>query len=228
MKLLTYLLLSFLTFEAYAQDKPQINPFQFGMNISPDYSFISYPYFYERPKLGFTTGLNASYQLNQRISLETGLHYSNKGCQTETLDIVLFEPDPAAPNQAKYIYNLHFIDIPLKANVYFGSGKSRFFTSVGLTTNFYINETQTNIYTYAARTERETITTNRDLRKVNFSPSLSFGFDYQINAQNHIRFEPTVRCALLPLTNATPGNLPSGQLYNAGLNITYYLGRWKL
>ena len=228
MKLPIYFLLSILTFKAFAQDNSQFNKFQFGINISPDYSFISYPYFYERPKLGFTTGLNACYQLNRRISLETGLQYSNKGCQTETIDIVLFEPDPAAPTQAKYIYNLHFIDIPLKANVYFGSGKSRFFTSVGLTTNFYINETQANIYTYAARTERETITTNRDLRKVNFSPTLSFGFDYQINAKNHIRFEPTMRFALLHVTDGTSLiNLPSGQLFNAGLNISYYLGGSK-
>ncbi len=228
MKLLIYFLLFILTFNAFAQDNSQFNKFQFGINVSPDYSFKTYRSFYERPKLGYTTGLNACYQLNRRISLETGLQYSNKGCQTETIDIVLNEPDPAVPNQAKYIYNLHFIDIPLKANLYYGSGKSRFFTSIGLTTNFYINETQTNIFTYPARRERESFITDADLRKVNFSPTLSFGFDYQINAQNHIRFEPTIRFALLNVTDgASLINLPSGKLFNAGLNISYYLGGAK-
>ncbi|MFM1947344.1 MAG: outer membrane protein beta-barrel domain [Bacteroidota bacterium] len=193
--------------------------FQLGLNASPDYCYRTMPSYFEVPKLGYTLGLNTAYQFNQLFSVETGLHYSNKGTQTSMLDLVFIQPEPLVPNQAKYIYNYHFIDIPLKANFTVGSRKIRFFTSVGLTTNFFIKETQTNVYVYSDRTEINTISPNfTDFRKVNFTPTLSAGIDWSLHPNLNLRVEPTAQYSAFTMTN-TP---LTGHLFSAGLKMSVY------
>ena len=193
--------------------------FQLGLNASPDYCFRTMPSYFEVPKLGYTFGLNTAYQFNQLFSVETGLYYSNKGCQTSKMDLVFFVPDPANPNQAQYIYNYHFIDIPLKANFTVGSRKIKFFTSVGLTTNLFIKETQTNIYVYSDRTDINTISPSlMDIRKVNFTPTLSTGIDWSLNPNVNLRVEPNFQYSALSFTN-TP---LTGNLFSAGLKMSVY------
>lgn len=222
MRQLAFYFLTFISFASHGQSNADFNKYQIGLNVSPDYCYISISSIYEIPKAGLTTGLNAVCNFNKRVGLETGLHYSNKGFQTKMIDLNYFEPDPLAPTKAKFIYNLNFIDVPLKANFTFGSRKIRFFTSVGLTTNFLIKETQTNVKVYSDRTDIETINqADNGTRSVNLSPNLSFGIDYKLNDNSHLRVEPTFRSAIFKMVDTgSPGNLIS-----AGLNISYYLGR---
>ncbi len=224
-KPLTSLLLALLTFSAVAQEQPQLGKFKFGVNFSPDYCHRTPYFFLDRSKMGFTTGVNTIYQLNNRIALETGLQYSNKGFQTTLMDLFFAIPDPNAPVQAQYVYNMHYLDIPLKANLNFrnkkeaSDKKARFFASVGLTTNLFLKETQTNILIYSDRADEETNDIiNSPIRKVNFSPTLSFGYDFQTSQHSHLRIEPIIRYGLRGLTET----IGSGNLYSAGLNVSFY------
>ena len=63
--------------------------------------------------------------------------------------------------------------------------------------------------------------TEHYLRKVNVSPSLSFGIDYTLNDNSHIRVEPTFRCAMFKMVDLES----SGNLISAGLNISYFFGK---
>src|SRR4051812_48865989 len=45
---------------------------------------------FEIPKFGFTTGLSFIYQLNKKLSLETGLQFSDKGEKTKTMTPVFY------------------------------------------------------------------------------------------------------------------------------------------
>lgn len=224
MKKLFFITLILIASVSYGQSKSPSSEngskgFQLGLNASPDYCFRTMPSYFEVPKLGYTFGLNTAYQFNQLFSVETGLHYSNKGCQTTKMDLVFFLPDPANPNQAQYIYNDHFIDIPLKANFTVGSRKIKFFTSVGLTTNLFIKETQTNIYVYLDRTETTTISPSlMDIRKVNFTPTLSTGIDWSLHPNVNLRVEPNFQYSALSFTN-TP---LTGNLFSAGLKMSIY------
>lgn len=224
MKKLFFITLILIASVSYGQSKSPSSEngskgFQLGLNVSPDYCFRTIPSYFEVPKLGYTFGLNTAYQFNQLFSVETGLHYSNKGCQTTKMDLVFFVPDPANPNQAQYIYNDHFIDIPLKANFTVGSRKIKFFTSVGLTTNLFIKETQTNIYVYLDRTETTTISPSlMDIRKVNFTPTLSTGIDWSLHPNVNLRVEPNFQYSALSFTN-TP---LTGNLFSAGLKMSIY------
>lgn len=224
MSQLAFYFLIFISITSYGQNKSTScenasKGFQLGLNASPDYCFRTMPSYFEVPKLGYTFGLNTAYQFNQLFTVETGLHYSNKGCQTSKMDLVFFVPDPANPNQAQYIYNYHFIDIPLKANFTVGSRKIKFFTSVGLTTNLFIKETQTNIYVYSDRTDINTISPSlMDIRKVNFTPTLSTGIDWSLHPNVNLRVEPNFQYSALSFTN-TPS---TGNLFSAGLKMSVY------
>ena len=224
MKKLFFITLILIASVTYGQSKSTASEnaskgFQLGLNASPDYCFRTMPSYFEVPKLGYTFGLNTVYQFKQHFSVETGLHYSNKGCQTSKMDLFFFEPDPSNPNQAKYIYNYHFIDIPLKANFIFGSRKIKFFTSVGLTTNLFIKETQTNTYVYTDRTETTTISPSlMDIRKVNFTPTLSTGIDWSLHPNVNLRVEPNFQYSSLSFTNSPL----TGNLFSAGLKMSVY------
>lgn len=222
MRQLAFYFLTFISFASFGQGKVDLSKVQIGLSVSPDYCYISIVNPYEMPKVGFTAGLNAAYHFNKRVGLETGLHYSNKGFQTKMMDVTLIDPDPTAPSQVQFIYNLDFIDIPLKANFYIGKRKTRFFTSAGLTTNLFLKATQTNVFVYADRTEKETMNlTENAIRKVNLTPSLSLGVDYTFNDNSHIRVEPILRYAMFKMVNV---NL-SGNLISTGLNISYFFGK---
>ena len=99
-KSLTALLLTFLSFSAVAQAQP--GNIQFGVNFSPEYSHRTPYFFLDRSKMGFTTGINSIYQLNNRIALETGLQYSNKGYQTTLMDLFFAGAAVASVFQATF------------------------------------------------------------------------------------------------------------------------------
>lgn len=175
----------------------------------------------ETIKPGFTTGFNFCYMLNNRVGLETGIQYSKKGYQTVRMKTRLLQPDPEIPDWVKFIYNNHYIDIPLKAIMTFGNGKIRFITSAGITANIYINETVTSVWYFPDRTERRRSDGGYDYNPLNFSAAVSAGIEKQINEKISLRIEPIFRHQLFTITDAPV----YGYLFNAGINVAGY---WRL
>ena len=238
MKQITVLLLILTTLNSFAQEEANTLDFkrvQIGINVSPDIcyrmlkdtdhssasGFIStYNNNNEIIKVGYTAGLNVCFNLSHLIGLETGIQYSNKGYQTKFQELFFAGYIQDAPMKVKYIYNFHYIDIPVKVNFTFGKNKVRFFTSVGLTTNVFIEETQTRISVYSNGKQKGTSPTNIDYNRINISPTVSVGFDYKINNRMNLRVEPTFRYGILTIIDAPI----HGYLFSAGLNISYYFG----
>lgn len=241
MKHLTIILLTLKVFNCYGQDKTKETPtsdfrrVQFGINFSPDVCFrtlknndgsrssdltIDQRNKKETVKFGYTTGLNVCFNIKKFVGLETGLQYSNKGYQTKKQDLIFAQPEPSLPKQSKFIYHFHTIDIPVKVNFTIGQKKVRFFTSVGVTTNIFIKETETSFFYYSDHTDKKTSQTRFDYSKVNISPTISVGIDYKINSRMNLRVEPTFRYGVLKIID-TP---VTGYLYSGGLNISYYHG----
>jgi hypothetical protein len=241
MKHLTIILLSLTSFICYGQDKTKEAPttdfkrVQIGINFSPDVCFrtlknndgsssselvIDNRNERETVKFGYTTGLNVCFKINKFVGMETGIQYSNKGYQTKMQDLISDQPAPSLPNQSKFIYDFHCIDIPVKINFTIGKKKFRFFTSVGVMTNIFIKETQTSILVYSDRTDEKTSPTNFNYNKINISPTISVGIDYKINDRMNLRVEPNFRYGVLKIID-TP---VTAYLYSGGLNISYYFG----
>lgn len=241
MKQLTIFLLTLTTLSSYGQDKTKetttsdFKRIQIGINVSPDICFrtlknndgssssdfvLTQRNNRETIKVGYTAGLNVCFNFKKFVGLETGIQYSNKGFQTKFQDLIIGQPDPSLPNKSKFIYDYHYIDIPLKVNFTVGKKKVRLFTSIGVTTNIFIRETQTSVLVYSDRTDKKTNPTNFDYNKLNISPTISVGMDYKINSRMNLRVEPTFRYGVLKIID-TP---VTGYLYNGGLNISYYFG----
>lgn len=220
---------------------------QIGINISPDICFrtlknnggnsftdivIKQRNKDETVKAGYTTGLNVCFNIKKFVGIETGIQYSNKGFQIKQRRAVFGsqlppgtplppEQDEKLPNKIDFVYNFHYIDIPVKANFTIGKKKVRFFTSIGFVTNIFIKETSTTILKYSDHTERKTGTINyNNYNSVNISPVISAGIDYKINNRMNLRVEPTFRYGVLKTVKAPVEE----HLYNGGLNISYYFG----
>lgn len=239
MKAFLIIILTLSAQYAWSQDEVNVNSIsdfnrvQIGISISPDICFrtlrnndgsttsdqiIALRNDNEIFKFGYTTGLNIGYSINSFFGLEMGIHYSNKGYQSKMIDLVFSQPEPSLPEQFKYIDNFHFVDVPFKANFTLGKKRVRFFTSVGVTTNFFIKATTTSVMVYADREDRKTSSSNYEYAKVNFSPTFSAGIDFKINNSMNLRFEPTIRYGMMKIID-TP---ITAYLYNAGLNVSYY------
>ncbi|MES2139527.1 MAG: outer membrane beta-barrel protein [Bacteroidota bacterium] len=229
-----------------AAAKNDFKKIQIGVNFSPDYCFrtlqnndgsassdmiVKWRNDNETGKLSFTTGINMIFNLNKNIGIGAGIQYSNKGYQIKTDDLTygsmidprrgFTNPSGAAITSAKFIYNDHYIDIPLKINLSFGKKKIRFVTSGGVATNIFITETSTMVLKYSDGTkDRDTQKTSYNYNKVNVSPFISAGIDWKFNDRNNLKIEPTIRYGVLKIIDAPV----TGYLWNAGLNISYYFG----
>ena len=238
MKKISILILTIITLSAHGQDNPtaEFKRFQIGINISPDVCFrtlcnndgrsesdivVKLRNEHETIKIGYTAGLNFCYNITSYLGIETGIQYSDKGFQHIQTEFYPDQPDdPMMPDKAIFNYHFHYIDVPLKANFTIGKKKVRFFTSVGLTTNFFITEIQSEILKYDNRKVIKNEPTLFDYKKINLSPVISAGIDYKINNSMNLRVEPCYRLGVLKIIDAPV----SGWLWNAGLNISYYYG----
>ncbi len=242
MKHLLLFILTIAAFSSKGQDRPketQTSDFrkvQIGINVSPDICYrtlknndgsstsdliMKLDNENQTAKVGYTAGLNVCFSINKFFGLETGIQFSNKGYQTKFTDLIFEQPENSSlPDKAKFIYNFHCIDIPIKANFTIGEKKIRFFTSVGLTTNILIKAASTSVLVYPDHTDRKINQTNSDYNKVNISPTVSVGIDYKINNRMNLRVEPTFRYGVLKIIDAPV----TGYLYSGGLNLNYYFG----
>ncbi len=239
LKPLTLALLALASLGAYSQNTTtesatsDAKPFQIGISLSPDICFrtlkihdedaagdlpIKLRNDMETAKIGYTAGLNIRYNINDFFGLETGLHYSNKGYKTKMTDVIIWQPEQSDPNKMGFIFNFHYIDLPVKATFTFGTNPLRFFTSLGLTANIFLIETETEILVYSDRTDKTTRRTNYDYNKVNISPTIGIGIDYKLNSSMNLRLEPTFRYGAMKIID-TP---LTTYLYSGGIVISYY------
>lgn len=241
MKYLTFSILTMISVNSYGQDQIKETPtadfkrIQIGINVSPDICFrtlknndgslmsnivMKMNNENETVKVGYTTGLNVGFNINKNIGIETGIQYSNKGYQTKFNHLIFGQSDASTPNKSKFVYNFHYIDIPIKANFTIGKKSVRLFTSIGVSTNIFIKEIQTSVLVYTDHTNKKTSPTIFDYKSVNISPTISVGIDYKINSSMNLRVEPTFRYGVLKIIDAPV----TGYLYSGGLNISYYFG----
>lgn len=242
-----------------AENSEELKKWQIGINVSLDYCYrtlknndgsftssyvIDSKNEYEVPKIGYTVGLSAAYNLKPFLSIEAGIHFSNKGYQTKMSELSYgdridsiasfyssnsisnvppIQPPSSTfePIRAKFIYNNYYLDVPLRANLIIGKKKIRFISSAGITTNIFLFETSTSSIEYSDGTkEKNTQKTAYPYNRINISPMVSLGIDWKLNNKNTIRVEPTFRYGVLKIIN-TP---VTGYLWNAGINIGYYFG----
>ncbi len=123
------IILILIAFSGYGQtsDVVSAKKISLGLIFSPDYCYrvlnsesrqvvVDVRNSGELPRLGFTAGLSLLLNPWKRVSVETGLLYSDKGMKTKIFDLRSV-PDPALPtSRVQFIYHYNYLDIPTKVN----------------------------------------------------------------------------------------------------------------
>jgi opacity protein-like surface antigen len=225
---------------AYSQDSTVVKDrrFYIGASFSPDYSYRTLTKNDDtlssaswtriknledsiyKPKYGFTTGICFGFQINKRLSIETGILYSDKGYKTVPILTIYdwSQPPAKATNIIKYVY----MDIPLKANYTFLKKRLQIVVSIGAVLNRYrYSRTKTIPETPTATFKEQVYKNTYDYNSINISPTVSVGVKYKISNRINLRAEPTFRYGLLGIDDKS---YASTHLWSAGLNFGFYIG----
>jgi opacity protein-like surface antigen len=209
------------------------NKWRIGLNFSPDYCFrkldstnitngnppnvrytiMHYRDSIERAKFGFTAGISIGYDINQNISLESGIFYSDKGYQT--MELGPFNGSNISIGGVKLIYSYNYIDIPLMVDATFINYKKfSIGINVGIVLDMFLNAYSTSVLDNNSNTTT-TSKDNNDYNKINISIMAGFNFNYKINSKFSIKLEPTYRYGMIRIIDAPI----TAYLWNAGVNI---------
>jgi hypothetical protein len=113
----------------------------------------------------------------------------------------------------------NYIDIPVKVNFMVGHKKVRFFSSIGVSTNFLLKATQTAFIDYGGNQPEKTVKyINNNVRSFNLFLFVSAGIDYQIKDFFTLRIAPTFHYGVLSTNNAPIHEY----LFNVGCNVACY------
>lgn len=214
-----------------ASAQSDANRLSFGITISPDICYraldasgeeitgdiVIQREGYEKSKVGITAGLSLLYRLNDSWSLESGIHYSDKGEQTERFSI-FFVGDPNFSDVA-FRYHYRYIDIPLKANYFVRQGNTRLFVSAGVIPSIFIDHTVTT-FDYNGNDDPEKSTSSgQDLEPMLFSWTGGMGVHHRVSDALSIRAEVVHRRAINSMVDAPIKHFPISTGLQLGIFI---------
>jgi len=233
-----FILLAIFPLTAFCQNKDSIGTkkISIGLTFSPDYCYrtlkpdasvkwvASGRDTLEIPKFGYTTGLNFALHINKRIALEAGFLFSDKGEKTKKYSLIWItpsgQPDPTLPTKNTFIYHYIYLDIPIKADYYILTNRTKFYITAGVSPNIFITQKTTSILEYSDGNSNTTTSSRRNgFDKINLTVIAGFGFAYDLTKRIYFKLEPIYRRSISTIIDAPI----KGYLYSAGLNAGVYV-----
>ena len=183
-----------------------------GILISPDISTVK---FQSIKDVGFTAGVLIGYQVNKKISIESGAAWNKKYYQSDgeyfsTKNITL----PAYANIKKLDGTCKMIEVPVTVKYNFRSStKTNLSVSAGISS--YIMKKENYTYTVERNGQQYPRKANYKNSSTNLFAVASFGFGYNRNLGNGsvLRLEPYIK---IPVKGVGIGSLP---IMSSGMNI---------
>lgn len=160
-------------------------------------AFIDYRNQEERSKIGFDITGTIRYRIKSRISLETGIGYSDIGYQTKEYK---FNDSETAPGYASvlYVFNYQNINLPLYLQ-YATNGKINFNISFGPSLVFLLSEDiDVILRKQFGITNGQTLSdypfdgVKNKIKKVNTSLDLGIGMGYKLTNKINIEIQPKI------------------------------------
>ncbi len=243
MKIIVFITVLFIGTAARGQtlrgDTISTAKWMLGAGISPDIAYRSLQdvgegatheaYLNERNekesfRFGGTAGVHVNYFFSPSFALGTGVFYSVKGYRMarQPFNAIAQHPnDPAIPVARSFDVDYRFLDVPFQAVVFFGKGRLRSVSSLGLVYNIFLNARSTLHYEYAdGRIEQVVSPAPPDFRPFMLSAAISSGFDYRFTDHLHFRFEPNFRHAIF---STDERYVFKQYLWNAGVDLGVYV-----
>jgi hypothetical protein len=175
----------------------------------------------EIPNFGYHSGVSFCYNFKKWLGLESGVQFSNCCYATKYIILHPLDPEPSLPDKIKTFYNNYYIGIPLKVNFSVGKKKVRFFSSLGLSVDLFLLETQLAKLKYSdGRIVKDRQKPHNLYKKILMSIIAGAGLDYKISQRLSLRIEPVFRYDVINIID-TP---VTANLWDGGINIGFYVG----
>ena len=204
MKKLFFLLL-FFPLASFGQDKS----FELGVLFGGSLNSSNY-YLANEKTLQPLGGLVAQYNFTKRFSIKSTPQYHIKG----------YSEIPQTSNVlSKRQTDLHYLILPLLAQINFNKNRWRFFCNTGFYLGYLIKATIKDTYTI---TSTNTFLSSEEFNKLDFGITLGMGASFRINERIKIFLEPSWEKGINEVTllanNTTEGTLKS---ITTSLGLTY-------
>ncbi len=184
----------------------------------------------ETPKLGFTVGLEMNRMINSHMALGMRVQYTNRGYQTVMDNLTygnmtdprtgfIYDTAVEVPTAITIVDHFHSLDLPIKAQYFFGHKKMKGIVGIGCAMSVLIRTNSTVIKTMKdGSVQRDKSEGTGDFNSLNVFPMVSAGVDWTVNDKSSIRFEPIARYGALKIIDAPI----TEHLWSYGLQIGYY------
>ena len=224
------LLLVSVSLAGQETNEPPDSKLRIGVSFSPNYSYRvlksdagsnfvpDMRNEQEIPKFGYSAGLSVVYTLNQNISLESGVLFTDRGEKTNELDFSGIDTIYNYPKNGKISYHYQYLDIPVKINIILLRNNFSIFFSGGVSANFLLNEFHRVKGEKNDGSEFEEKTDDDRLEPFNLQLLIGAGVDYNLTENFSIRFEPVFRRSVISIVDATLRQYP----YSFGANFAAY------
>lgn len=216
--ILVFLLSPMLNF-AQQNDSSKMKSFSIGGSYSTDYCYriISAKESMkwlknqmdtlEIAKIGYTTGINFDYRITKRLSISSGILFSDKGEKLKKKVI---------PSIDKSITHINYLDIPLKVNYNISTNKTKFYISLGISNNIFLSNKI--LIKKENSSSRELVIGNSDFSKINFTSIINIGINQDVAENWYFKTELLYRQSINPLIKSDLNRY----LYSVGLNLGFY------
>jgi opacity protein-like surface antigen len=158
----------------------------------------------ETPTLTYSSAVKLQFDLNEKISLRTGIVYAQKGFKYKSGSLAGFD-------QFKEKYSL--IEVPIQVLYKLGENKIKPYVSIGTSIGYLINSQA--FYTLENSTKEVKMPLSSDLTKLQVNGILGMGMSFSLDQKWTLITELKYTQALYSISN---GPLKK-QLFTTGINI---------
>lgn len=150
----------------------------------------------EKPKVSYEIGMSVEYKLSKKLSIQSGIKFSNWGYRTNKREFNWGFPDPELPQFMKQRTQNFYLKVPVMLNRYIELRNSIFFLKGGFSIDYNLsNRIKTKIY-FQERVE--TTNLEQDLinyrhRKINITADLGLGWQKPVFKKYLLEVGPVFR-----------------------------------
>lgn len=212
-----------------AQEQVRFRRFSMALSYSPDFSYRQLKYSAsdrwasdrrndrEQPRLGHTAGISMRWRWTERLTVESGVLYSDKGYRTGKEPLQWTSPDPSYPVSTRIVFRYETLDIPLKLHYYFTTGRWKYYASAGVIMSNVMGSKAV-LYSYFrdGSSSKQTDKRNLGYADAYFSGVVGAGVQYTLAGKWAVYAEPQYRQAF---TSLLIDDRAKEYLYSVGLNM---------
>lgn len=200
--------------------------------FSPEYSYrnlksnnaedvlINYRDTVEKPKFGYTAGVNILLNASKNISIETGILFSDRGQKTKKISLGNSVSQTALPIYSTIINHFYYLGVPVKVNYYLISNNFKLFVSGGAQINVLMNQKTITLLEYSEKQpDKNSETTNDDYQKLNVALFAGIGLQQKLDNRSFFTVTPVYTHSIQSVT-ALP---VKSYFYSIGINLALHI-----